>query len=88
MHDKKWRVQDLSRDKFEHTDYLGPSQPSQQGENCFLNQPVLYKPCEQGNAIVRCFGNWGHEYPLAEDKKYVAAEVAFKFMMDHPKINS
>ena len=49
---------------------------------------VPLPPYEQGNAIVRCFGNWGHEYPLAEDKKYVAAEVAFKFMMDHPKINS
>jgi len=56
------------------------------GQNDFY---CLERKCpEQGNAIVRCFGNWGHEYPLAEDKKYVAAEVAFKFMMDHPKINS
>ena len=55
------------------------------GQNDFY---CLERKCpEQGNAIVRCFGNWGHEYPLAEDKKYVAAEVAFKFMMDHPKIN-
>mgnify|MGYP005726309933 CR=1 FL=1 len=31
----------LSRDRIKYTDYLGSSQ---QGENCFLNQPVLYKP--------------------------------------------
>ena len=31
----------ISRDRLEHTNYLGPSQ---QGENCFLNQPVFYKP--------------------------------------------
>ena len=29
-----------THDRLEHTDYLGPSQ---QGENCFLNQPVFYK---------------------------------------------
>ena len=32
----------VSRDGIKYTDYLGSSQ---QGENCFLNQPVLYKPC-------------------------------------------
>ena len=34
----------LSRDRIKYTDYLGPSQ---QGENCFLNQPVLYKPWQR-----------------------------------------
>ena len=33
----------LSRDRIKYTDYLGSSQ---QGKNCFLNQPVLYKPCK------------------------------------------
>ena len=37
----------LSRDRIKYTDYLGPSQ---QGENCFLNQPVLYKPWSKGSA--------------------------------------
>ena len=33
-----------SRDRIKYTDYLGSSQ---QGKNCFLNQPVLYKPLKQ-----------------------------------------
>ena len=43
--------------------------------------------CNEGQqAIVRCEGSWGHEYPLAENQKYVSAEIAFKFMMNHPRI--
>ena len=34
----------VSHDKIKYTDYLGSSQ---QGENCLLNQPVLYKPCQK-----------------------------------------
>ena len=34
----------VSRDRIKYTDYLGSSQ---QGKNCFLNQPVLYKPLKQ-----------------------------------------
>ena len=34
----------MSRDKFNYTEYLGPSY---QGKNCLMNQPVLYKPCSQ-----------------------------------------
>ena len=34
----------VSRNMIKYTDYLGSSQ---QGKNCFLNQPVLYKPLKQ-----------------------------------------
>ena len=33
----------MSCDGFKYTNYQGSSQ---QGKNCFLNQPVFYKPCE------------------------------------------
>ena len=54
------------------------------GQNNFF---CFERKCQdhRDNAIVRCFGNWGHEYPLSENQKYVSAEVAFKFMMEHPK---
>ena len=39
--DRESESSNISRDRLEHTDYLGPSQ---QGENCFLNQPGFNKP--------------------------------------------
>ena len=41
--DRESESSNISRDRAEHTDYLGPSQ---QGENCFLNQPGFNKPWE------------------------------------------
>lgn len=38
-----------------------------------------------GNSIVRCFGDWGHQYPVAENKKYITAEIGWKFMAEHPR---
>ena len=43
--DRETESSTISHDRLEHTDYLGPSQ---QGENCFLNQPVFYKPWDFG----------------------------------------
>ena len=39
--DRESESSNISRDRLKHTDYLGPSQ---QGENCFLNQPGFNKP--------------------------------------------
>ena len=40
-----------SRDRIKYTDYLGSSQ---QGKNCFLNQPVLYKPWNRELVVQKC----------------------------------
>ena len=37
----------MSCDRFKYTNYQGSSQ---QVENCFLNQPVLYKPCRNNSS--------------------------------------
>ena len=39
----------VSHDRNKYTDYLGSSQ---QGENCFLNQPVLYKPWLKSSSLL------------------------------------
>ena len=65
---KKQQVQDLlSRDRLENTNYIGPSQ---QGKNCFLNQPVLYKPWVQATTIIE-----GLEHLEAEDEKHRCLKV-------------
>ena len=50
----------VSRDRIRYTDYLGSGQ---QGKNCYLNQPMLYKPWVGGNISVsilwiRCEMRW------------------------------
>ena len=57
----------LSSDRLEYMDCLGPSQ---QGENCFLNQPVLYKPWVQATTIIE-----GLEHLEAEDEKHRCLKV-------------
>lgn len=49
----------------------------QSGFQCFE------KSCLNGQAIVRCFGDYGHDYPLSQ--KTAAAEVAYQFMKSHPR---
>ena len=42
------------------------------------------KTCARNKAILRCFGDWGHDYPVPGHYN-IAAEVAYKFMLDHPR---
>ena len=51
------------------------------GENglqCFRRQ------CKNKTAILRCFGNWSHDYPLS-DHIDIHARLAFRFMKNHPR---
>ena len=41
--------------------------------------------CAFDNALVRCTGAYGHEYPLIEHSNRAAAEIAWKFMKEHPR---
>ena len=70
----------LSRDRIKYTDYLGSSQ---QGENCFLNQPVLYKPLtSQQSAQLRTaekqINKTRIELLAATDRKLEAKEILDK----------
>ena len=40
--------------------------------------------CPRNNAILRCFGVYGHDFPLAQHKG-AAAEIAYEFMKNHPR---
>ena len=40
--------------------------------------------CARNNAILRCFGVYGHDFPLAH-RKGAAAEIAYEFMKNHPR---
>ena len=53
----------MSRDRFKYTDYQSPSK---QGENCFLNQPVLYKP-------------WFQDKFSADLNRNLAAQMLFRY---------
>lgn len=46
--------------------------------HCFRRQ------CSGMKAILRCLGNYGHNFPLPHHSN-VAAEVAYKFMRNHPR---
>ena len=50
----------------------------QYGFQCFKS------PCLNSNEIVRCFGEWTHEYPIPGNVE-VSARVAYEFMKNHPK---
>ena len=40
--------------------------------------------CANEKSIVHCNGQWGHQYPLTGNAS-ASAEIAFKFMKDHPR---
>ena len=40
--------------------------------------------CARNNAILQCFGVYGHDFPLAH-RKGAAAEIAYEFMKNHPR---
>ena len=49
----------------------------QNGFQCFERQ------CSRGNDLVRCFGQYSHDYPFTGTSS--AAEVAWEFMKNHPR---
>ena len=40
----------------------------------------MERTCPDDNVLVRCQGDWGHEYPIPFNT-YVAAEIAYDIMM-------
>ena len=40
----------------------------------------MARNCPENNILVRCQGDWGHEYPLPSETN-IAAEIAYKIMM-------
>ena len=43
------------------------------------------RACANDNSLVRCIGDYGHDYPLRDYSHKAAAEVAWQFMKAHPK---
>ena len=46
----------------------------------------LERKCAGGKGIVRCAGEYGHNYPLWGHHG-AAAEIAWNFMKNHPRIS-
>ena len=44
----------------------------------------LKSTCLDSKEIVRCFGEWTHEYPIPGNDE-VSARIAYNFMVNHPK---
>ena len=40
--------------------------------------------CPRNKSILRCFGVYGHDFPVAQHKN-AAAEIAYEFMKNHPR---
>ena len=47
------------------------------------------RKCEKGKSIVRCFGEYDHNYPLWNQAHHTAsAEIAWNFMKNHPRVHN
>ena len=73
---RRWAVAmdcDIEEEEYP-TDYDG-----QNNWQCFE------RLCANGQSIVRCTGNWGHDYALPPHHYDITTRVAYKFMMNHPR---
>ena len=67
------RHQEIEEEEYP-TDYDG-----QENWQCFE------RLCPSGQSLVRCTGNWGHDYALPPNHYEITSRVAYKFMMNHPR---